>query len=459
MTIIIAILLFLGYILIALTSLTKVNKAAVAMFVGTLGWMLYISFGTDFVMAQHSGDYMDFLRGTTANSTAVKEYIAQNIFIQYVGKAAEMVMFLLATMTIVEILNNNGCFDFIQQWIRTRNSRRLLWLVAVVTLIISANLDNMTAVLMMLIVIHKLMSNSRQMAVFASVIMLSATIGGALTVIGDTNGLLLWNLGAVTPSYYSVRMALPCLVAWWVPIVLIGRRLPERVDIQPSPLPYRGDDTNLSSWQRILMLLFGIGGLWFIPTFHNITKLSPFVGALCVLSLLWIVNEAFNRNIKTGEQMAERRVPRILQYGILQMILFVMGIMLVMGLFVETGIARMIGNQCMTALGDIWPLLVAPMLAGSMSLCVDSFATAAAFFSLYPIGGLEDCVQNGDYWIAIAYTTAVGGAIFGIGSVAGIAMFKMEDMSLGWYVRYFTPKVLIGALLGLAVLIIEVMYF
>jgi len=38
-------------------------------------------------------------------------------------------------------------------------------------------------------------------------------------------------------------------------------------------MPYRGDDTNLRVWQRFLMLVVGIGGLWFIPTFHNITKL------------------------------------------------------------------------------------------------------------------------------------------------------------------------------------------
>ena len=102
-------------------------------------------------------------------------------------------------------------------------------------------------------------------------------------------------------------------------------------------MPYRGDDTRLNVWQRLLMLFVGIGGLWFIPTFHNISKLSPFLGALCVLSVLWIVNEIFNRKLMNMDAMVDRRTPRVLQYGVIQMILFVMGIMLAVGVVKETG--------------------------------------------------------------------------------------------------------------------------
>ena len=250
------------------------------MFAGTLGWVLYICFGTDFVMQQHAADYTSFLSGTVADSVTVKEYISQNIFIKYVGKAAEIVLFLIATMTIVEILDNNGCFDFLPQWVKTRHSKRLLWSMAVMTLLLSMNLDNLTTTLTMILFMQKMLPNRKQRAVFGAVIVLSANIGGALTVIGAPNGLLLWNMGAVTPSHFSAWMALPCLAAWAVPTYLISRSLPERVDLERYSMPYRGDDTNLTVWQRIIMFFFAIGGLWFIPTFHNITRLSPFVGAL-----------------------------------------------------------------------------------------------------------------------------------------------------------------------------------
>lgn len=240
-------------------------------------------------------------------------------------------------MTIVEILNNNGCFDFIRQLLRTRNSKRMIWTLSVVTFVISANLDNLTTTVMMLTIMHGIIPSRRQRMFYGSAILLSANCGGALTVIGNPEGLVLWNGGAVTATSYSMSLLLPCLATWLVPTYLISRSLPERVDTEWIVMPYRGDDTRLNVWQRLLMLFVGIGGLWFIPTFHNISKLSPFLGALCVLSVLWIVNEIFNRKLMNMDAMVDRRTPRVLQYGVIQMILFVMGIMLAVGVVKETG--------------------------------------------------------------------------------------------------------------------------
>ena len=448
MTLIIAILMVAALVLIAFSPLTSVNKAAVAMFAGTLGWVLYVCFGSDFVLAQHPADYLDFLSGTKANSIAVKEYIASNIFIRYVGKASEIVLFLIATMTIVEILDSNGCFDFIPQWIKTRHSRRLLWTTALLTLLISANLDNLTTTMMMLLLMHKILPDRRHRAVFGSVIVLSANIGGALTVIGDYNGLLLWNMGAVTPSHFSAWMALPCLVAWAVPTALMARKLPERVTLENMTLPYRGDDTNLTLWQRIALFFFSLGGLWFIPTFHDITKLSPFLGALCVLSVLWIVNEIFNRRLMDVDKMIERRVPRQLQYGVIQMMLFVIGMMLAVAVARETGVLGEVSSWCDNHLNSVWLIGI---LAGAVSCVVDTFASAMTFCSFHNVG-VGDYAQNGAFWKVIAFCTTVGGNVLGIGSMSGLAFLKMERMHVGWYFRNIGWKALVGGIAGLALL-------
>ena len=162
MTLIIVLILLLGYSLIATTHVTNVNKAAIAMFMATAGWVFYICYGTDFVMSEHPHEYIDFLAGEEANSRAVKLFIYDTIFLKYVGKAAAIVMFLLATMTIIEILNNNGCFDFISEWIRTRNSKRLLWTITIATFLISANLDNLTTTVLMLVIMRNIVQNRRQ---------------------------------------------------------------------------------------------------------------------------------------------------------------------------------------------------------------------------------------------------------------------------------------------------------
>jgi len=451
MTLIIVTMLLLSYLLIATGHLTGVNKAAIAMFLGTVGWVVYVSWGADFVMAQHPTDYVEWLGGRTATSDTVKHYIYNNVFLYYVGRAAAIVMFLLATMSIVELLNNNGCFDFIKEWIRTRNSKRLLWTITLATFILSANLDNLTTTTTMLVIMHSILQNSRQRMFVGSAIVLAASCGGCFTVIGDPTGLILWGDGAVTASHFSAFLAIPCILAWVIPTIMINRELPARLDTAWSPSPYRGDDTRLNRWQRVVMLVVGIGGLWFIPTFHNITKLAPFLGALCVLSVLWVVNEAFNRKLIAADQMTQRRIPLSLQYGALQQMLFIMGIMLGMGVVAETGVWADVATWFDTYVHDIWLMGIG---AGLLSSIVDSFTIAISNISLYQVG-VGDVSVNGAYWSIIAFATAVGGCLLCVGSISGIALMKMEHVRLGWYVKHLTPKVLLGWIAGFIALWIE----
>lgn len=465
MTLIIVLMLILGYLLIATGHLTGVNKAAIAMFIGTVGWVVYICWGADYVMAQHPGEYAEFLHGDNPSSDAVKHFIYNNVFLYYVGRAASIVMFLLATMSIIEILNNNGCFDFVQKWIRTRNSKRLLWTITLATFIISANLDNLTTATMMLVIMHGIVQSRRQRMLIGSAIVIAANCGGCFTVIGDPTGLLLWGDGAVTATHFTSYMALPAILAWVIPTILIGLSLPDRLDTQWSPMPYRGDDTNLSPWQRVVMLFVSIGGLWFIPTFHNITKLSPFLGALCVLSVLWVVNELFNRKLMKADQMSKRMMPIALQYGSLQQILFVMGIMLGMGVVTETGVFPDVAHWFDENIHNIW---VVGVMSGLLSAVVDTFTIAISGISLYPVADslqlqhladnayMSQFAMNGAYWMVIAFTTAVGGCLLSVGSVSGLALMKMEHIRMGWYLKNLTLKVLAGWVVGLVVLWFEI---
>ena len=464
MTLIVVLILLLGCLLIATSHLTRIDKAAVAIFVGTVGWVLYICYGTDFVMSQHRHEYLDFLAGAGHTSSAVKHFIYDEIFLKYVGKAGAIVMFLLATMSIVEMLNNNGCFDFVSEWIRTRNSKRLLWSITLATFIISANLDNLTTTTMMLTIMHNIIQSRRQRMVVGCAIVLAANTGGCFTVIGDPAGVILWGNGAVTASDFSAYLALPAIVAWVVPTYLLSRSLPERLDVEWPAAPYRGDDTNLNRWQRIVMLLVGIGGLWFIPTFHSITKLSPFLGAMCVLSVLWVINEIFNHRLMNADQMILRRTPRILQYGSIQLMLFVMGIMLAMGVVQETGAFAIMAGWIDHYVRNVW---VTGGMAGLFSGIFDAFTVMMTGISMYPVAetaaasGMADAgyaanfMPNGAFWKIMAYSTAVGGCLLCFTNPSGLALMKMERMHVGWYIKNCTASVVVGWVLGFAVLWLE----
>ncbi len=453
MTLIIVLLLIASYLLIATGHLTGVNKAAIAMFLGTAGWVFYVCYGTDFVMQQYPNDYLGYLAGAEPTSETVKFFIYDHIFLNYVGKAAAIVMFLLATMSIIELLNNNGCFDFITEWIRTRNSKRLLWTITLATFILSANLDNLTTTTMMLVIMHNIVQSGRQRMLVGSAIVLSATCGGCFTVIGDPTGLILWGDGAVTATHFSVYLVVPALLAWIVPTIFINYQLPDRLDCEWSTSPYRGDDTRLNRWQRLVMLFVGIGGLWFIPTFHNITKLAPFLGALCTLSVLWVINEAFNHKLMNADQMAQRRIPRALQYGAIQQMLFVMGIMLGLGVVAETGVFSDIAAWFDDYIHNIWFIGIS---SGIFSSLIDSFTIAVSDIMLYQISEVGDMTTNGAYWEIIAYCTAVGGCLLCVGSTSGLALMKMEHVRLWWYLKNLTPKVAVGWIVGLLALWIEI---
>lgn len=453
MTYIIVSILIVSLMLIATERMTGINKAAVSVFACTLGWVLYVCYGSDFVNSQHHVEYLSFLDGVMPNSTDVKLYIAQNVFFPYVGYAAEIVLFLLATMSIVNILYNNGCFDFLTIWIRTRNSKLLLWKLTAVAFFMSANMDNIAATVIMLTVTNAILVRSKDRIRYGAMVMIAVSFGGALTVIGDPIGLVLWNKGAITASDFTLSMALPCGLSWIIPTLWMTFRLPETVSIDYPALPYRGDDTRLNIWQRLLMFLVGIGGLWFIPTFHYITKLPPFLGALCVLSLLWIVNEIFNRKLFDANRSVRADIPQKIQYTTIQKILYVIGVILALGVVKETGALDYFAKSVDLFIGNIWAV---GMSTAVVSTVLDNFASFMTMVSLHDISTSDVYYGvGGAYWKILSFGTTVGGSIFCVGSIAGILTMQMQGMTLKWYVRHITPYMLIAGIIAFTVLCLE----
>ena len=201
------------------------------------------------------------------------------------------------------------------------------------------------------------------------------------------------------------------------------------------------------------MLFVGIGGLWFIPTFHNITKLSPFLGAMCVLSVLWIVNELMNRKLMNADQMIQRRVPRVLQYGVIQMILFVLGIMLALGVVRETGVLTKVDDFMGSIADNMLVVGLATQLVGSV---LDNFATLMSMVSMHDVAESGSNIAlyglNGAYWKIVAYAAAMGGNILCIGSMSGLALMKMERIKLNWYFVNVGWVSLVASLAGLVCL-------
>ncbi len=458
MTLIIVAFLLLGYFFIATEHITRINKSATAMFLGVVGWILYMYTGSTYIRSMYPAEYALFLNGHSSTAETVKTFIAQNIFVDYAAYICGIVLFLLATMSIVEVLNVNGCFDFIRGWVRTRNSRRLLWLLVAITFLLSANLDNLTTTVMMLVVMRQIVATTRFRMLYGSAIVLAANCGGCFTVIGDVCSLMLWSKGTITPTDFAGALVVPSLIATVIPTYLISRKLPESIEVESQHIYYRGDDTVLRPWQRVLMFFVGIGGLWFIPTFHNLTKLPPFVGALCVLGLFWVINEICNRKLIRSNQPVHRTIPRFLQYENLQNILFFIGVCLAVGVLSETGALRVAAMWCDDKIHNTYIVGIA---LGLISSVLDNVVLVLTSMSLYDVAEYATVLRridpeyanffavNGQYWHLISFCGSVGGCLLPIGSVSGYALMKSEGVSIWWYFRHITLKVLVGWLLGL----------
>lgn len=461
MTIAIVSLIIIAYLLIANEHNTHINKATIAMFTGVVVWILFMSTATDFTLKMHGEEFAAFTDGAEQTSQAVKEFIARHVFIRYGADLCGIVLYLLATMNIVSVLNSNGCFDFITDIVRTRNGRHLVWGLVAFTTLISVNLDNLTTTVLMLMLMRRIVQQTRWRMWIGSAIVIAANCGGATTVIGDITSLFVWTKGAITPTDFTASLALPALVAIAVPTALIARVLPDHIDIIRPTTMYRGDQRTLPLWQQVTLLVVGLGGLWFIPTFHRITLLPPFLGALCVLGVLWVLHEIMNYRRIQSNQPLFQNTDRQFQFASLQTIMYFVGIFLCVSVCIETGIMESIQTWCDEWIHNIYIMSIA---MGAISALLDNIAVVLTAINIYPVATdisalsptldpnyAQSFLENGQYWHLIIYSGCVAGCLLPIGNVCGYALMKAEEMSITWYARHIMPKVLVGWLLGLGV--------
>lgn len=457
MTIAIGILMLLCYLLISTEHITNINKAATAMFAGVVGWVLFMCTGTEYISAMHGAEFASYLGGAQEDWEHVHDFIANHVFLRHSVYICSLVMYLLATIAIVDVLNSNECFGFLRTWIRNRNSQWVLWMSCLVAFLLSANLDNLTTTMLMLLVLKKVVADDRQRLLIGAAVLIAANCGGCLTVIGDITSLMVWSKGAVTPANFSGALVLPTLVASIVPIGLIAIKLPATLSLVRPTVIFRGDDSILPLWQRIVLMVIGMCGLWFVPTFHRITLLPPFLGALCVLCLLWVLNEIFNhKRIMTEQPSILRGGDHRLLYESLQVIMFLVGMCLAVSVLIECGAMKALHDWAESLVPNIY---IFSVIMGLLSALMDNVAlilTGINMYDIIPAEGVTDAHSmlfsvNGSYWHLIVYCGIVGGLLLPIGNTAGYALMRSEDMDMWWYVKNITWKVLLGWAVGLGV--------
>lgn len=434
LTLAIVIVFIIGYFFIAIESLTKVNKAAIALLMFVACWTLFMV-NPSMYLPDAIGDQIGNVVGGTIE--------------HHLGSTATTLFFLMGAMTIVELVDQNGGFNFVRDWVKTRHKKLLLWRVAFLTFFLSAILDNLTTSIVMIMILRKLIPDQTDRFKYAALVVIAANSGGAFSPIGDVTTIMLWNKGVITAAGVIMEIFVPSLVSMVVPAYIISLSLKGTMDI--SEIRKENTDVeDLTDGQRKAVFYLGVGGLIFVPIFKTITHLPPFVGILLVLGILWTVTEVFYSKLpetNVNKKGTMKRVTNMLTRIDMSTILFFLGILMAVACLETIGVLTQLGQGLNVAFNGNHYLVTG--IIGVLSSIVDNVPLVAGCMGMYPVEAAGDMAVDGIFWQLLAYCAGVGGSMLIIGSAAGVVVMGLEKISFGWYMKHVSWIALVGYLAGI----------
>ena len=443
LTVLIVIVFCIGYFCIAIESVTKINKAAIALLMFVATWTLFMF---------DPGSYVSEAVGSNIAS-AVSQVIEHHL-----GSTATTLFFLMGAMTIVELVDQNGGFNFVRDTLQTKSKRALLWRIAFMTFILSAILDNLTTSIVMIMILRKLVSDKKDRLIYAALVVIAANSGGAFSPIGDVTTIMLWNKGVITAAGVISEIFIPSLVSMLLPAYILSLSLKGNLEFAEDTAVIEESD-GLSAAQRKVIFFLGVGGLIFVPIFKTITHLPPFVGILLVLGVLWTTTEIFYTSIhQESEDTADnrntqKRVSKMLSRIDMDTILFFLGILMAVACLETIGVLTMLG-QGLDVVFEGNHYLVTGII-GVLSSIVDNVPLVAGCMGMYPVAATGDMAIDGLFWQLLAYCAGVGGSMLIIGSAAGVVVMGLEKITFGWYMKKITWIAFVGYLAGILIYWLE----
>ena len=430
----------IGYLFIALESLTKINKAAVALLMFVACWTIFMI---------DPGSYLSAAIGPHAGN------VVSEVIEKHLGSTSTTLFFLMGAMTIVEVIDQNGGFNFVRDTLKTKSKKTLLWRIMFMTFVLSAILDNLTTSIVMVMILRKLVESKKDRLIYASLVVIAANSGGAFSPIGDVTTIMLWNKGLITAAGVIKEIFIPSLVSAVIPAYILSLSLKgELVAVTPKSGTL-AEANELTKAQRKAVFFIGVGGLIFVPIFKSITHLPPFVGILLVLGLLWTVTELFYAHLHGREEKSgmQKRVTNILSRIDMSTILFFLGILMAVACLETIGVLETLGEGLNVTFNGNHYLVTG--IIGVLSSIVDNVPLVAGCMGMYPVAEVGDMAVDGIFWQLLAYCAGVGGSMLIIGSAAGVVVMGLEKITFGWYMKKITWIAFVGYLAGIIVYWLE----
>lgn len=444
----------LGYVFIAIEHKTRVNKSAVALILCCILWSIFILLGNK-------------IDPSITTGTVNKEIL------DALGSASEILFFLIGAMTIVEIIDLHGGFDPITRVITATNPRKLLWIIVIISFLMSAVLDNMTTTIVMIMVARKLVTRQSSRLLIASAIVIAANSGGAWSPIGDVTTIMLWMRGNLTAGSMITWLVLPSLVSVIIPTLLISRMMPDAKssttsDTSTASVKLDSRPHFITPKESMALLILGILLLLLVPIYKTVTGLPPYMAMIGGLGIIWVATEIMYDRKDCVKESLKERVSNVLSKIDLPTILFFLGILMSVSALESAGI---LGDMSSFLSDKVKNVYLIGSAIGVLSSVIDNVPLVAASMGMYPIDNLASVMAgqpdsyiamfqpDGLFWHLLAYAAGVGGSLLIIGSAAGVVAMGLENINFGWYLRKITLKAFIGYIAGIAVFAAEMLIF
>lgn len=410
-----------GYFLISVEQIIKINKSAIALLTGGIGWTIYSVFAPDQSIVNHQ-------------------------LSEHLEPIAEILFFLLGAMTIVELIDSHSGFELITSRIRQTNKRKLSWSIGLITFFLSAILDNLTTTIVVISMLKKLISDKNDRLIFAAIVIIAANAGGAWTPMGDVTTTMLWIGGQITTLPIVVNLFLPSLICLVIPLIGLSFKL--KGSNESTTKPEIKEERQISTKQQKIVFFTGISVLILVPLFKYITNLPPYVGILIGLGILWVITELMHQK-KESKIRHSYSVAQALRKIDTATLLFFFGILMSVSVLQSAGILQSLSAWISHTTSNI---TIQVLSLGILSSIIDNVPLVSATQAMF---SLEQYPTDSYFWEFLAYSAGTGGSILIFGSAAGVAAMGMEKISFSWYLRKITFFALLGFLSGAFVYIIQ----
>lgn len=459
----------IGYILIAMEHKIGINKAATALILGMTLWVLYMFSGDSIISVVNAESFRHFLAGNSdvANMPLAKQcakFVSDFQIVESLGEHAQIVLYLIGAMAIVELIDVHGGFMCVTERISTRSKRNLLWILSFITFFMSSILDNLTTAIVMTMLLRKMVSDRHERWIFAGMIIIAANSGGAWTPTGDVTTIMLWINENVTTAALITKLFLPSLLSMLVPLAIVSLMLGKGDVNYSTDRPESAISAYVSNKERVAIFCIGVSALISIPIFKAITHLPPFMGVLLVLGIIWVYMEIMYNRKPDIPISRQYRLTAIFSRIDLGTILFFMGILMAVSALQSAGILKEVSTYLDEEVHNVY---VINTIVGILSSIIDNVPLVAGAMGMYPMPTHEavalsgeaaymaNFVQDGIFWQLLAYCAGVGGSILIIGSAAGVVVMGLEKITFAWYCKHISLLALLGYFSGIITYVVQ----